>query len=188
MVSVFDLWLPILASGVFVFIVSSVIHMAIPIHKGDYAKLPGEADVLKSMRDQSVRPGQYMFPCADSMKEMATPEMIEKLNQGPVGFLTVVDNGPMNMGKALVQWFVYSLVVGFCIAYVAGMGLAAGADSMVVFRLTAAVGILAYGIAGFVESIWKGVPWGVSAKFLFDGFLYGMATGGAFAWLWPAAI
>ena len=42
MVALADLWLPILVSGVVVFVVSSVIHMLIPIHRGDYAKLPGE--------------------------------------------------------------------------------------------------------------------------------------------------
>ena len=121
------------------------------------------------------------------MKDMATPEMVEKFNLGPVGYLVVLPNGPWNMGKSLVQWFVYSLVMSFFIAYIAGMGLGGGEDSMLVFRLTAVTGILAYGVSGFVNSVWKGVPWGVSARFLFDGFLYGMATGGAFAWLWPDA-
>ena len=36
MVGTAELWLPILLSGVFVFVVSSVIHMALPIHKNDY--------------------------------------------------------------------------------------------------------------------------------------------------------
>ena len=43
-VELMDLWLPILLSAVFVFVASSIIHMAIPIHKGDYKRLPGEAD------------------------------------------------------------------------------------------------------------------------------------------------
>ncbi len=37
-----ELWLPILLSAVFVFIVSSIIHMALPIHKGDYGKLTNQ--------------------------------------------------------------------------------------------------------------------------------------------------
>ena len=40
-----ELWLPILVSAVFVFLVSSVIHMAIPIHKNDWSKMPGEEEV-----------------------------------------------------------------------------------------------------------------------------------------------
>jgi len=35
-----SLWLPILLSSVFVFLVSSLIHMATPWHKGEYPKLP----------------------------------------------------------------------------------------------------------------------------------------------------
>jgi hypothetical protein len=34
-----DLWLPVLLSAVFVFIASSVLHMLIPIHKGDHGLL-----------------------------------------------------------------------------------------------------------------------------------------------------
>jgi hypothetical protein len=40
------LWLPILLSSVFVFLASSVIHMASPWHKSDYPKLPNEDKVI----------------------------------------------------------------------------------------------------------------------------------------------
>ena len=49
-----DLWLPIVLSAVLVFVVSSILHMVIPIHKGDYKKLPGEDQVLESMRGAGV--------------------------------------------------------------------------------------------------------------------------------------
>ncbi len=49
MVSLTQLWLAILLSGVAVFVVSSILHMALPLHKGDYKKLPGEADILEAM-------------------------------------------------------------------------------------------------------------------------------------------
>ncbi len=110
-VELMDLWLPILLSAVLVFVASSILHMAIPIHKADYKKLAGEADVLAAMRGQGVEPGSYVFPCAGTMKEMSTPEMIEKMNLGPVGFMTVIPNGPMAMGKSLVAWFLYSIVI-----------------------------------------------------------------------------
>lgn len=67
-----SLWLPILLSALFVFVASSVIHMVLPIHRGDYRKLPQEDRVLDGLRDV-VPPGQYMFPCPDSMKDMGTP-------------------------------------------------------------------------------------------------------------------
>ena len=187
MISLLDLWLPILVAAVFVFLASSVIHMALPIHKGDYGKLPGEDKVLEAMRAQSVRPGSYMFPCAGSMKEMGTPEMVEKLNRGPVGFLTVVPSGPIAMGKHLVQWFVFSIAVGVLVAYVAEVGLTRGASSMSVFRLTATAAFLGYALTNVTDSIWKGVCWSITAKFLFDGLVYALVTAAAFAWLWPAA-
>jgi len=44
------LWLPILLSSVIVFVVSSVIHMALPWHKNDYPRVPNEDKVMECMR------------------------------------------------------------------------------------------------------------------------------------------
>lgn len=187
MVPLLDLWLPILVAAVLVFVVSSVIHMALPIHKGDMKKLPGEEAVLAAMRGQNVAPGSYMFPCASSMKDMGSPEMLAKMNQGPVGNMNVLPNGPWAMGKSLTQWFLLSVVISACAAYLAGMVLGPGADGKTVFRLTSTAALLGYAFSHAQDSIWKGVAWGISAKFFFDGLLYALATGAAFAWLWPAA-
>ncbi|MFQ5738239.1 MAG: hypothetical protein ACE5JX_04460 [Acidobacteriota bacterium] len=182
-----DLWLPILLAAVFVFIVSSILHMVLPIHKGDYLKLPGEGKVLEEMRTQGVPPGGYMFPCAGSMKEMATPEMMEKYKKGPVGFLTVVPSGVPAMTKNLIQWFLYSVVVGVVVAYVARLGLSQGAAYMEVFRMTGSVAILGYAVSHIPDSIWKGLSWRTTLKFIFDGIVYGLVTAGTFGWLWPGA-
>ena len=139
MISLIDLWLPILLSAVFVFIASSILHLMIPIHKGDYQKLPGEDEVLEQMRAQGVQPGSYMFPCAASMKDVGSPEMIEKCQLGPVGFLTVVPSGPPGMGKNLIQWFLYSVLISLVVAYVALLGLFRGATYATVFRVTGTV-------------------------------------------------
>ena len=187
MVDLLDLWLPILLSAVFVFIVSSVIHMALPIHKGDYKKLPGEADILAAMRGQNVPPGSYMFPCASSMKEMSTPEMVEKQNQGPVGHMTVIPNGPYAMGKALGQWFLFCILISLFVGYIGTFSLDRGVDYMEVFRLTGTVAILGHAFSHVLNSIWKGSSWGITAKFVMDGVVYGLFTAGTFAWLWPAA-
>ena len=186
MVSLVDLWLPILLSAVFVFIASSVIHMALQIHKGDFAKLPNEDKVLEAMRAQEVAPGCYMFPCAASMKDMGAPEMVEKMNRGPVGFLTVNPNGPIRMGKNLTQWFAFCLVVGCLSGYIASIGIGSGAASMTVFRATATAALLGYGMTNVTDSIWKGVSWTITTKFLFDGIVYALVTGATFVWLWPA--
>ena len=187
MVPLVDLWLPILVSAVAVFVVSSVIHMCLPIHKGDMKKLPGEEQFLAAMRAQKLAPGSYMFPCAESMKDMGSPEMIAKMNQCPVGNMNVLPNGPWAMGKSLTQWFVLSLFISACAAYLAGMVLGPGADAKTIFRLTSTAALLGYGLSHVQDSIWKGVGWGISAKFVFDGVLYALATGAVFAWIWPAA-
>jgi len=188
MIPLTELWLPILLSAVFVFVVSSILHMVLPIHKGDYKKLPGEEKLMEAMRGQGVSPGTYMFPCAACMKDMGSPEMIEKFKQGPVGFLTVVPSGAPAIGKNLIQWFLYSLVMGIFVAYIARLGLGREAAYLAVFRTTGTVAILGYAIAAIPDSIWKGQRWSITLKFLFDGVVYGLVTAGTFGWLWPTAV
>jgi hypothetical protein len=183
-----DLWLPILLSAVLVFIASSIMHMVIPMHKGDYQKLPNEGKLLEEMRAQGARPGEYMFPRAGSMKEMGTPEMIDKYKKGPVGFLTVMPSGPPGMTKSFVQWFLYSVLISIFAAYVARHGLGYGADYMAVFRMTGTVATLGYAVTQIPNSIWRGARWGTTFKFIVDGVIYGLLTAGAFGWLWPDAM
>ena len=184
---IIDLWLPILVAAAFVFIVSSLMHVVIPIHKNDHKGLPNEEAVLAAIRENGVSPGSYMFPFPKSMKDCNSPEMLEKFNRGPVGFLNVWPNGPMAHGKPLVQWFIFSVIVGIATAYVASFTLLPGADFSAVFRLTGTVAFLAYAFGVIPEAIWKGQAWSTTLKFFFDGFLYGLSTAAAFAWLWPGA-
>ncbi len=182
-----DFWLAILVSTVVVFLVSSVLHMLLPIHKGDMAKLPQEPEIMAAIRQAGIQPGAYAFPFPGSMKEMGSPEMIAKYKQGPVGLLTVVPNSPPAMGKSLVQWFLFSILISIFVAYAAMIGLPHGADAMSVFRLTSAVAILGYGIGHLHESIWMGRSWTTTLKFIFDGVIYGLVTAGVFTFFWPAA-
>lgn len=183
-----ELWLPILLSAVFVFIASSVIHMATPMHKGDLKKLKNEDAVLESMRAHGIEPGDYMFPRACSMKDMSSPEMMEKVKRGPVGWLTVLPPGGINMGKSLAWWFLYTLMIGTVVAYLGWHALGAGASYLSVFRIIGTAAVLAYGLGGHItESIWKGVCWGTTIKFVIDGVIYGLITAGTFGWLWPRA-
>ncbi|MCL6097693.1 MAG: hypothetical protein M1391_03865 [Bacteroidetes bacterium] len=73
-----SLWLPILLSAVVVFIVSSVIHMAMPWHKNDYPKVPNEDKVMDALRPFNIPPGDYMMPRASDGKEMKSPEFAER--------------------------------------------------------------------------------------------------------------
>ncbi len=185
MVSVMALWLPILLSAVMVFIVSSILHMVLPHHRNDYAKLPNEDNLRDAIRNAGVKPGNYAIPCPANPKDMGSPEMLEKYNQGPVGLVTVLQNGPPAMGKSLAQWFVFSLVISVFVAYVTGIAVGPGADYMLVFRLAGTVAILGYGATSATDSIWKGVAWSTTMKHLFDGVIYGFFTAGVFGWLWP---
>lgn len=180
-----ELWLPIVLSAVFVFVVSSILHMVVPLHKKDYKKLPGEAEILTSMRAQGVRPGAYMFPAPASMKDMCSPEMLAKFKEGPVGHLTVLPSGAPSINKSLVQWFLFCVLVGIFVAYAARHALSPGAEYLTVFRLAGTLAIMGYAFGPVCDSIWKGQSWSIAAKFIFDGLLYGLTTAGTFAWLWP---
>ena len=179
------LWLPILLSAVIVFAVSSIIHMVFKYHNSDYQALPGEDAILAAMRDQGVAPGFYAFPRSHSMKELGEPDMVAKFEKGPVGFAIVNPNGPPAMGKALVLWFLFSVLISIFAAYLGFFALGRGAEYMDVFRFVGTLAFLAYGVAGLVDGIWKGVPWSSVFKHVFDGLVFGLVTAGTFAWLWP---
>jgi hypothetical protein len=116
---------------------------------------------------------------------MATPEMQEKLRQGPQGLLIVRPSGVPNMGKYLATWFGYCLLVSVFVAYIAGRALEPGIDYLEVFRIAGAVAFMAYGVGQIVDSIWHGFPWSNTARALVDGLVYALMTAGAFGWLWP---
>ncbi len=185
MVVLAELWLPILVSAVFVFIVSSILHMALPIHKNDYDKMPEEDQVLSAMRDAKVGPGDYFFPFACG-KEMASEVNKKKFALGPVGFMTVRPNGPPAMGKALVQWFLLTIFMGILVGYVTGVTCGPGTDYLRVFRISGAVALIGYAASVPSESIWKGTKWSTSLKMMFDGAIYSLVTAGVFGWLWPS--
>ncbi|MCA8950669.1 MAG: hypothetical protein KDE27_14300, partial [Planctomycetes bacterium] len=83
------LWLPILLSAVFVFVVSSVIHMVLPLHRKDFGGVPDEAAVRAALRAAEIPPGQYMIPHAGSMQAASTPEFLAKMKEGPVATMIV---------------------------------------------------------------------------------------------------
>ena len=77
------LWLPILLSAIIVFVASSIIHMGPFWHRGDFPKVPNQDKVQEALRPFAIPPGDYMLPRASDMKEMRSPEHMEKLNKGP---------------------------------------------------------------------------------------------------------
>ena len=179
------LWLPILLSSVLVFIVSSIIHMATPLHKNDYRSIPDEDKVAAALRPFAIPPGDYMLPRASSMPEMRAPEFLEKMNRGPVIVMTVMPNGVMSMGRNLGLWFLYILAVSFFAAYVAGSALPSTAKYLAVFRFVGATAFIGYSAALWQLSIWYRRAWSITVKSTVDGLIYALLTAGAFGWLWP---
>jgi len=184
MTTVLSLWLPIVASAVAVYIASTLIHMVIGYHKNDVGAVPDERKVADAMRPFAIPPGDYVMPHGHA-KEMNTPEFIQKTREGPVAIMTILPNEPMRMGKSLVLWFGYALVVGAVAAYVAGSTLSIGAEYGEVFRVAAAVAFAGYSLGVLQASIWWGRSWGFTLRTVADGLVYGLLTGGVFGWLWP---
>lgn len=185
MTTVLSLWLPILVSAALVYIASTVIHMVLRYHRNDVTGIPDERKVADALRPFAIPPGDYVMPHAEDAKEMRTPEYLEKTREGPVAIMTILPNEPMTMGKSLVLWFVYSLVVGGLAAYVAGSTLAAGAEYGQVFRVVAAVAFAGYSLAILQASIWWGRKWGYTLRTMADGLVFALITAGVFGWLWP---
>jgi hypothetical protein len=181
-----QLWLAILLSSVAVFIASFVIHMLLPIHKADYKGVPDEPRLLEALRAQNIAPGEYYFPMCRDMKEMNSPEFKQKRMQGPVGVVSLMEPGPPGMAKNLVQWFIFTLVVAVFTAYISYNALMPGAEFARVLQIAGAVAVLAFAPAYVHSAIWKGLSWGTTLKFVFDGLVYGLVMGAVFAWLWPA--
>ena len=57
-----SLWLPILASAVGIFLLSSLIHMVFKWHNSDYRKLAEEESVRTALRATPPEPGMYAVP------------------------------------------------------------------------------------------------------------------------------
>ncbi len=184
MVSLAALWLPILLSAVIVFVASSIMHMVLPYHRNDYSQLPDEDKILAVLRASALKRGLYVFPYC-THKDMKSPALLEKQKQGPVGFLTILPSGPPVLAKFLIQWFVYCLLIGFFVAYLAAHTLALGTHYLEVFRVVGTAAFLAYGLGHLSNGIWKGQMWGTTIKEVIDGLVYGLLTAGTFGWLWP---
>jgi len=181
-----SLWLPILLSAVLVFVVSSVIHMALTFwHKQDFGAVPNQDRVQEALRPFNIPPGDYVLPRGDCSADMRAPEFVEKLKKGPVMILTVLPNGPFAMGKSLVLWFVYTGVVSFFAAYVAGRALPPGSPYLSVFRFAGVTAFIGYSLAMWQTTIWYHRSWVTTLKTTIDGLVYALVTAGVFGWLWP---
>lgn len=185
MVSIVALWLPILVAGVLVFVVSSLVHMVLPLHRNDFAALPNEDGVMDALRGFKIPPGDYMMPRAGSPETMRTPEFKAKFARGPVAIMTFYPAGNMGVGASLAQWFVYVLIVNVFVAYVTGRAVGMGTPYLQVFRFAGATAFMSHFLGQVPPSIWYKRSWATTARFGVDSLLYALVTAGTFGWLWP---
>ena len=185
MVSLVSLAVPILLSAVIVFVASSIVHMVLPIHKGDLKGLPKEDEFLDAMRRFKIPPGDYGAPHAGSAAAMKDPAFKERMKRGPLVLMTISPGTTAGMGKGLPLWFVYCVIVGIFAAYIAGRARPAGTHYLEIFRFAGCTAFVGYSLALMQNSIWYRRNWGTTIKVMIDGLLYGLLTGGTFGWLWP---
>lgn len=182
--SVIDLWLPIIAAGVLVFIVSGFLWMALPIHKADIKMLPDESAFDNAVAPLALPPGFYMFPnCADA-RAMKDEVFQKRWAAGPWGTINIMGAQP-NFARNMALTCLVFLVGSFLIGYLATIALPADAAGRDVFRFTFTAAVLGYGIGGLPNAFFLGV----SARFIltcmFDTLIYALTTAAVFMLLWP---
>jgi len=186
MTALYSLWLPILLSAVAVFIASSVIHMVLTSwHKNDFKKVADEDRFRQVVGPLALPPGDYIVPYAGTMDEMKTSGFAQKRVQGPVLLMTVMQPGKINMGPYLVKWFIFTIVISFLAAYVAGAALPPGTEYLRVFQIAGATAFIGYTTATWPLSIWYHRDWAATIRTPIDGLVYALLTAGIFGWLWP---
>ena len=185
MVPMSSLWLPIIVSAVVVFLASWIVHMFLPFHRSDFARLPDEDAVLDALRALIIKSGSYLAPWVSTPAQMKEPSYIEKRTRGPSLFLTIIAGPAPGMGKPLAQWFVYLLVIALFVACLAHTTVAPGAPPAVVFYVTGIAAFMAYALGHPHQSIWYRQPWRTTVSYLFDGLIYTLLTAAVFAWAWP---
>lgn len=183
MIPIMSLWLAILLSAVFVFAASALVWMALPHHKTDWKGLANEDAARSALK--GTAPGQYMIPFAGGWEAMKDPAVVKKIEDGPVGYLTMIPSGVTNMGGMMAKSFLYYVIVAGGVAYLASRTLDPGAEYLSVFRVAGTTAWFAFGFGVIPDSIWFGRPWSSTVKHLLDTLLYALLVGGVFGWLWP---
>ena len=179
--TIIELWLPIVASAVAMFVASFVIWALLKYHNSDYNGTGDEEAVRAALKGSA--PGFYFVPFCLDPAEAKKPEMVQKLEEGPLAYITVAKSGMPNMGKSMIQMFVYFLLVGVLCAYVVSRTVAPDADYLAIFRVAGTVAFIANSFALIPESIWFARPWSMTIKNFIDALIYALLTAGIFGWL-----
>ncbi len=185
MTALHSLWLPIVLSSVFVFVLSSLIHMATPWHKGDYGAVPDQDEVMDALRPFGIPPGDYMLPRPADMSEMRSQAFLEKLKRGQVAVLTVQPNG-------MFGWEEHGALVPVPRRREPVRRVRRRAGPAERRALPGGVQIRGrhrdspgHSLALWQMTIWYRRNLGTTIRATVDGLLYALVTAGTFGWLWP---
>jgi hypothetical protein len=183
MVSLADLWLPILVAALIVQVASTIMHMALPFwHTADYGKTGNDRAFLDAMRP--LKSGLYQIPAMPHGRP--TEEETREWMSGPTGILYLRNPASFSFAKTLTVYFLYCLVSAVFVAYIVGQTLGRGTDYLRVMQIAGAAGTIFWAFGNNVsDAIWYGKPWRVTIKYAIDGLVYGLLMGGVFGWLWP---
>jgi hypothetical protein len=185
MLTLLDLWLPILLSAAAVWFWAFLSWAILPIHRRDHGPLPDEEALLRYLRELNLPPGAYGFPHAKDSAQHKDPAFVEKWKAGPTGMLNVLDP-KAGMGMNMLLTFIVYLIVSLLIGYIGwAAGLPRGADFWSIFRVLGTAGILAYTFAFLPSMIWFQATPNAKLAGIMDGLISGVVTGLIFAALWP---
>jgi hypothetical protein len=184
MTPITSLVLPILVAAVAVFVLSLVVQMAMPWHRRDFDNVPSDDVFLDAMRQLAIPPGDYTVPSPRLPSGARNPEFVDKWAAGPSVTMTVIPPSA-NMGRYMVQWLAFSVLVATIAGWVTGTIVGPGGDHRAVFHYAAILTFLSYSLGAWPLSIWYHRKWSTAFKGAFDAALYGVATGLVFGWLWP---
>lgn len=179
------LWIPILVSGIAIFIASAIAWVVLPHHKSEWQRLGCENDVMDAVRRGNPTAGMYAFPYAMDPTQRELPEMKAKMERGPVGYVTLRGPGAVSMGPMLVQSLAFYLVVAFFIAYVAFHAIPPGAPYLHVFRFAGTLALMAFAFGTVPDSIWFARPWKSFLLQFCDSVVYALLVAGIFGAFWP---
>lgn len=180
-----DLWIPILASGFAVFVMSALVWTVLPNHKKEFAPIPNEDAVMADLRASGVPAGRYVIPWFAEGEIMKTPEGRAKVEAGPIAYITIAPRGLPNMGRNMALSLVSSIIISVFVAYLGWHTLPAGSEYLHVFRITGTATFMANALGYMSESVWFARPWKSFAMQCVDSLLYALVAAGVFGWLWP---
>lgn len=173
--SLLELWLPILAAWLSTHVASTLAWTVLPHHKPEWKPITLEGDLASSLR--LTKPGeQYLLnePGGDGSAGGDSARC--------KGMLILWKHTP-NMGKNIGMTLAYFLFCAVTIGYLAGIAFTPATPTVDVFRFTATVALLTHAVGGLPTVVW------FRRKFwmdFVDGLVYALATGAAFALLWPS--